>query len=206
MPAYIGRMKPFRTLLAPLLLALPLPALAEMIPLSGLSAYLNGLTTAETRFTQTNADGSISTGELYIKRPGRVRFEYDAPDRSLVLASAGTVAIFDAKSNQPPEQYPLKRTPLNLILGAKIDLGQSRMVVGQSSDEKTTHVVAQDPDHPDYGTIELVFTNSPVALSEWIITDDLGSETTVTLGPLVTGKTYQPSLFSIDMEVARRGG
>ena len=51
--------------------------------------------------------GSIGTGKLFIKRPGRVRFEYAKPDRSLVMASAGNVAIFDNKSNQPPEQYPL---------------------------------------------------------------------------------------------------
>ena len=95
----------FRALLAPLFLVASLaPALADKIPLPALSAYLNDLTTAETDFTQINADGSIATGKLYIKRSGRVRFEYAPPDRSLVLASAGSVAIFDAKSNWPPEQ------------------------------------------------------------------------------------------------------
>ena len=97
-------MKPFRALLAPLaLLALALPAQAEKISLNAISGYLNKLTTAEAEFTQVNADGSIGTGKLFIKRPGRVRFEYAKPDRSLVMASAGNVAIFDNKSNQPPE-------------------------------------------------------------------------------------------------------
>ena len=81
---------------------LPLPAAAEIIPLSALSQYLNGLTTVESDFTQINSDGSISTGKIYIDRPGRVRFEYAPPDRSLVIAEAQTVAIFDAKSNQAP--------------------------------------------------------------------------------------------------------
>ncbi|HEX9858531.1 MAG TPA: outer membrane lipoprotein carrier protein LolA, partial [Paracoccaceae bacterium] len=122
-------------LLAPALcLALALPAAAEKIPLSALSQYLNGLTTAEAEFTQINADGSIATGKLYIKRPGRVRFEYAPPENSLVLAGGGQVAIFDAKSNQPPEQYPLKRTPLNLILAENVDLGRAKMVVGHFED------------------------------------------------------------------------
>ena len=87
-------------LLAPtLILALALPAMADKIPLKELSAYLNSLTTAEADFTQVNADGSITTGKLYIKRPGRARFEYAPPDKSVVLASSGQVAIFDAKSN-----------------------------------------------------------------------------------------------------------
>jgi outer membrane lipoprotein-sorting protein len=91
---YIHRMN-FRTaLLAPLaLIALAFPAMADKIPLRDLSAYLNSITTAESDFSQINADGSISTGKIYIKRPGRVRFEYAPPDQSLVLASGGQVAI-----------------------------------------------------------------------------------------------------------------
>lgn len=202
---YIGAMKPLRALFAPLaLIALALPASAEKIPLTALSAYLNDLVAAETDFTQVNADGSIATGKLFIRRPGRVRFEYAPPDRSLVLASGGQVAIFDAKSNQPPEQYPLKRTPLNLILDEKIDLARASMVIGHQEVEATTRVLAQDPEFPEYGTIELVFTDAPVTLRQWVITDDLGQQTTVILGALKEGVDFKPSLFSITDEVNRR--
>src|SRR5690606_31475134 len=149
-----------RTLfLAPLaFMALSLPAMAEKLSLGTLSKYLNGLTTVESDLTQVNSDGTVSTGKIYIKRPGRVRFEYKPPDKSLVLASGQQVAIFDGKSNVPPEQYPLRRTPLNLILAANIDLGRAKMVVGHSADATSTRVKAQDPEHPEYGTIELVFS------------------------------------------------
>ena len=203
--AYIGRMKPFRALLVSLaLLVPPLPALADKIPLAEISAYLNRLETVQSDFTQVNADGTVSLGRIYIKRPGRVRFEYAPPDRSLVLASAETVAIFDAKSNQPAEEYPLKRTPLNLILAPKIDLGEAKMVVGHKEVENTTRVVAQDPEHPEYGTIELVFTASPVTLRQWVITDDLGQQTTVILGELTPVGDLKASLFSISEEKGRR--
>ncbi len=117
-----------------------------------LSAYLNGLQTAEADFTQINADGTISTGRLYIKRPGRVRFEYTPPDKTLVMAGGGQVAIFDGGSNNSqPEQYPLARTPLNLILERNVDLGRRSMVVGHDYDGTATVVTAQDPEHPEYG-------------------------------------------------------
>ena len=199
-------MNMFRALIAPLaLIVLSLPAVAREIPLDELSAYLNGIVTAEAPFVQVNGDGSKAKGMIFIKRPGRVRFEYSKPDKSLVLASAGTVAIFDAKSNQPPTQYPLARTPLNLILAQRVDLAAAKMVVGHSEVGKTTRVRAQDPKHPDYGTIELVFTDNPVALSQWIITDDLGNQTSLTLGDMTVGNTYQPSMFSIDIENKKRG-
>lgn len=191
-------------LLAPLALLVPLPALAEKIPLSTLSDYLNSLTTVESAFTQINSDGSISTGRIFIKRPGRVRFEYDPPDRSLVIAGGQQVAIFDAKSNQPPEQYPLKRTPLNLILAERIDLSRASMVVGHTADGTSTRVRAQDPEHPEYGSIELVFTENPVELRQWVITDDLGAETTVILGELQKGGQMGARLFDITAETAAR--
>ena len=204
--SYIPLMKPLRALFAPLaLLALSAPAFADKIALGDLSAYLNKLTTVQSDFTQVNADGTVSLGRIFIKRPGRVRFEYAPPDKSLVLASAETVAIFDAKSNQPPEEYPLKRTPLNLILAPQIDLGRAKMVVGHKEVENSTRVVAQDPEHPEYGTIELVFTANPVELRQWIITDDLGSQTTVILGEMVKGGDLAPSLFNITLETERRG-
>ncbi len=192
-------------LAAPFALVLAvLPAQAEKISLSELSSYLNDLSTVQAEFTQVNADGSISTGQIYIRRPGRVRFEYAPPDDSLVLAGGGQVAVFDAKSNQPPEQYPLSKTPLSLILAEDVDLGRANMVVGHSEVENTTRVTAQDPEHPEYGSIEMVFTANPVELRQWLITDETGSQTTVILGELTKGGSFPASLFSITNETNRR--
>ena len=91
-------------------------AMADKLPLNSISSYLNDLTTAKGEFTQINSDGTISTGTIYIKRPGRVRFEYNAPETGVVVAGSNTVVIYDTKSNQPPETYPLSRTPLSIIL------------------------------------------------------------------------------------------
>ncbi len=200
-------MKPFRTLMASAVAVtlLAVPAMAEKLPLSEISRYLNSLTTAQSDFTQVNPDGSVSTGELMIHRPGRVRFEYAKPDRSVVMAGGGQVAVFDAKSNQPPEQYPLARTPLSIILAENVNLGRARMVVGHQEIDNTTHVVAQDPDHPDYGTIDMVFTANPTELRQWIITDGAGAKTTVILGELRKGVRLPSSLFSITLEQQSRG-
>lgn len=191
-------------LLAAIASLFALPAMADRIPLSAISSYLNSFITAESPFTQVNADGSISTGKLFIKRPGRARFEYAPPNDALVMAGGGQVAIFDPKSNQPPEQYPLRRTPLSLILAPKVDLDRAKMVVGHTSDETTTTVVAQDPEHPEYGTISLVFTGDPVQLRQWIITDDSGAETTVILGNLKTDVEVQERMFNIVQETQAR--
>jgi len=184
---------------------LPLPALAQPIPLAELSQYFNGFRTAEAQFTQINPDGTIATGRLMIQRPGRVRFEYDPPDRNLVLAAAGSVNIFDARGNAGPSVYPLSRTPLNLILSERVDLTRARMVVGHFVDGPTTSVVAQDPHNPEYGQIRLVFSADPVELRQWVITDDTGRETTVILGQMRLGGSLSSALFDVDREMTARG-
>lgn len=188
----------------PALVALSTPAFAEKIALAELSRYLNELQTAEAEFTQVNSDGTISTGKLFIKRPGRARFEYAPPDKTLVMAGGSQVAIFDPKSNLGPEQYPLSKTPLNLILAANVDLSRNKMVVGHSENGAKTSVTAQDPEHPEYGTIELIFTGAPTELRQWVITDDNGSKTTVILGALKTGVSLGSRMFSIPAEVEAR--
>ncbi len=182
-----------------------LPAAAQKLSLDAISAYLNGLTTAETSFTQINPDGSGAKGKVIIRRPGRMRFEYAKPDRTVVLASGGQVAIFDAKSNQPPEQYPLAKTPLNLILGNRINLKTARMVVAHAEEGKLTIVTAQDPKHPEYGSLAMGFSADPVTLRQWVVTDEAGGQTTVLLGDLVPGGSYPPSTFSIESELSKRG-
>lgn len=197
-------MKPIRLALAALAaLFVAAPVMAGAIPLNELSRYLNGLGTATADFTQVNADGSISTGKLFIKRPGRVRFEYTS-DKTLVIAGGSQVAIFDPKSNGGPEQYPLAKTPLNLILAANVDLGQAKMVRAHREDGAKTVVTAQDPAHPEYGTIDLIFTAAPTELRQWVITDESGAKTTVILGDMTKGGTLGASLFSIPYEISRR--
>ena len=178
---------------------------AQALSLSQISDYLNQLQTAQGGFTQINGDGTLSTGQIYIKRPGRIRFEYNPPQQSLVLASGGQLAIFDPRANTGPDRYPLNQTPLHIILQRNVDLTTARMVTDAVSDGTTTTVTVQDPANPQYGNIQLVFTANPVALRQWIITDDLGNQTTMVLNELTTGTAIGDIMFNISAEMRKRG-
>jgi outer membrane lipoprotein-sorting protein len=176
-----------------------LPAAAQQLSLNTLSNYLNQLTSAEASFTQINGDGTISTGTLYMRRPGKMRFEYNPPEQALVMANNGAVFVFDRKLGGDPETYPLDRTPLGLILARNVDLSRANMVVAHGYDGTATTVTAQDPENPEYGSIQLKFTDNPVELRQWIITDDGGGQTTVVLGALER-KQLANSLFNVERE------
>ena len=181
------------------------PSLAQQLSLGQVSNYLNSFVTAEAEFTQINADGTISTGRVFIKRPNRVRFEYNPPEESLVVAGGGQVAIFDPRSDGGADRYPLSQTPLKIILERNVDLTQTDMVTGHTSDGTTTTVIAEDPDHPEYGSIQMVYTADPVELRQWIVTDDSGQQTTVILGDLAKGGNVPDILFNIQREMRNWG-
>lgn len=178
-----------------------LPASAQQMSLASISNYLNGITSAQSTFTQINADGTISTGTISISRPGKIRFDYNPPEKALVIATRGAVFILDRKLRAEPEVYPLRQTPLSIILARNVNLTNDGMVTGHSYDGTATTVTAQDPKHPNYGSIQMKFTNNPPQLRQWIIDDGNGSETTVILGALEE-QSLSNKLFDIDGEVA----
>ena len=101
---------------------------ADQYSLVNVSQYLTKLKFLKADFSQTNPDDTISSGTILIKRPGRMRFEYNRPDKTLVLVSAGALAIFDPKGDQKPITYPIKNNPISLILKDEVDLVNSGIV------------------------------------------------------------------------------
>ncbi len=194
-----------RTFLATAAALAATPAYSQQLSLNDLSRYLRTIELAQSDFTQVNPDGTLATGTFYIKRPGRMRFEYDPPEKLLVIAGAGQVGIFDGKSNSGrAERYPLRRTPLNLILEKNVNLARRNMVVGHDFDGTATVVTAQDPEHPEYGTIAMRFGGDPVSLREWTITNEYGEKTTVRIDDLQPVDTLSNFLFDIRYERQRR--
>ena len=185
-------------------LLLATPASGQTLSLDELSSYLNAMTTAESTFIQINDDGSQSTGRIYIKRPGRIRFEYDPPDLALVIIGGGQVAVFDPKAREDPMRFPLINTPLSLVLEKTVDLARRDMVVTHKSKGPITFIVLQDPDRPEYGSIQLMFLDNPIRLHQWIVNDNSGSQTQIVLNDWVQGQELPNILFNIQAEMQKQ--
>ncbi len=179
-------------------------AVAGELTLDDISAWLNATETLQSPFTQIHQDGSIIKGQLTMHRPGRIRFEYGGDEAPLVIVGGGSLAIFDPRSNTGPERYPLWQTPLRIVLDRNVDLAASDMVKGVESDTDMTIVSLEDPEHPEYGEIRLVFTDEPIMLRQWVLTDGGGGETTIILDAVETGIRVNDRIFNIRAEIARR--
>ena len=187
-----------------LCMVLASPVAAEKISLNEISSYFNAMTTAEAQFLQITDTGETSTGRLFIRRPGRSRFEYDPPEATLVVVGGGQVAVFDPKSRDEPLRFPLRHSPLNLVLEREVDLAQRDMVVAHFEVESQTAVTLQDPENPDYGFIQLIFNDNPVQLHQWVVQDNSGGQTHIILDSLTEGGKLSNMLFNIQHEMRKR--
>lgn len=185
--------------LAGLGLAPALPVRAQSVDVSAIDRYLRGLRTAQGTFRQTNPNGSVQTGRLWLSRPGKVRFEYDQPKGAMVIADGINVAVFDPKSTRVSSRYPLGRTPLGLLLDANMSLAEPGLVQGATRDADGVEITVVDPRAPKDGRLIMTFSEKPVALKGWTTIPKTGQRTKVTIGGLQTGGTLDRSLFNIEL-------
>ncbi|CAN5898862.1 outer membrane lipoprotein carrier protein LolA [soil metagenome] len=190
------------------LAALPLPALAARPAIAPLTAddralvdkaaaYLQGLTEAKGRFVQTDARGATTQGTVYLKRPGKARFAYEAPSGLLVVADGANVSVADSRL-KTFDRYPLMATPLSIFLARPIKLARGVVIsdVKRLADGFT--ITARGGKKQAEGQITLTFSNSPVALIGWTVSDAQGQSTRIRLTGLERASGLAPTLFVLN--------
>jgi outer membrane lipoprotein-sorting protein len=164
------------------------------------SSYLSNLRTLVGDFVQVGPDGSKSEGQLYLQKPGRVRFEYAPPSPIELVADGQSVVVRDRKL-ATQDLYPLGQTPLRFLLADRIDLMRDTHVVGVYTDNIFTTVVIEEKKTLG-GThkLMLMFGAQDLQLKQWTVTDPQGFDTTVAVYNLDTTKQPDPGLFKINYE------
>ena len=177
---------------------------ADPYSLANISQYLHNLKILKADFSQINPDDTISSGTILIKRPGRMRFEYYKPDKTLVLVSAGALAIFDPNGDDKPITYPIRNNPISLILKGEVDLLNSRIVGNYKVSDEKGVLMIKDPKTPELGSVELVFTGAKPELEKFTIINENGSSTSILLKDIEYPKKLNDTLFSIPLETNKR--
>jgi len=162
------------------------------------SSYLSSLQTLVGNFVQVGPDGSKSTGDFYIQKPGKVRFEYDAPSPIAIIADGSSVAVRDSKL-ATQDIYPLSQTPLRYLLSDRIDLMKDTNVVSVTADDLFISITIEEK-QALIGTSRLMLMVGAKdgQLKQWTVTDPQGYDTTVAVYNLDASKKPDPGLFKID--------
>ncbi len=169
-----------------------------------ISAYMNSFKTMQGEFTQISPMGRISKGVMLISKPGKLRFDYAAPNPFL-LVSDGKWVTLKNRAKEKGDQFPLSATPLRLVVSTKIDLLNDANILAFEQADGIDTVTLEDRKGTIGGQIILVFDEIKNLLQQWIIVDGKGRRTTVTLANLESGVTIDPTLFVVKIDRKEKG-
>jgi outer membrane lipoprotein-sorting protein len=173
-------------------------AFAQSSDMALVQTWLRGTNTIVADFSQTAPNGKVSTGKMQLARPGNIRFEYEPSVPVLIVAKGGWLSMIDYGVAQV-QRYPLKDTPLSVLLDPKSDVAKlGRVVAGPPN---MLVVEARDAKHPQFGILSLFFARQPDApaglgLSGWIIVDGQGNRTAIQLSNVRANVPVPASAFA----------
>jgi outer membrane lipoprotein-sorting protein len=172
----------FARALAPVAIAaLAVPAQAQPADIAKVEAHLSAVQSAN--FTQTDSRNRVARGTVQLKRPGRIRFQYQGND--LVLVGNGRKLTFVDYAVGQKNSWDLDKTPLGILLAANPDINRIAKIMPQA-DPRILLVRARDARRPEFGTLLLAFVRSPSApggllLEGWTAIDAQNKRTTIKL-------------------------
>lgn len=155
-------------------------------------------------FVQFGPRGEQTGGKFFIDRPGKIRFNYEDPSPMRVIADGRSVVIGNRKL-KTWDLYPLSKTPLNLLLGNKIDLS-AKMVRSVKEEADLTTIVLGDRNMFGDSTITMMFDPKTYDLRQWTITDAQGKDTSVMIFNVKTGIPLDDKVFTIPYDEVRQRG
>jgi outer membrane lipoprotein-sorting protein len=158
--------------------------------------YLNGLTTIDSRFVQMSSNGAFAEGQILVDRPRRLRFEYDPPHPILIVAN-GLELIYYDKELEQATRIPLWETPLWFLIGKNIVLNDGVVVLGLERSPGSLSVLLAQSETAEEGTVMLTFSDHPLVLQRWQVTDPRGTVVDVALVGSAFGGPIDDEVFDI---------
>ncbi|MDI7862392.1 outer membrane lipoprotein carrier protein LolA [Rhizobiaceae bacterium n13] len=157
--------------------------------------HFSSVKTMTGEFVQFGPRGEQTGGKFFIERPGKLRFNYDAPSPMRVISDGRNVVIGNAKM-KTWDLYPLSKTPLSLLLSERIDL-RTKVVRGVKEEADLTTIVLGDRSIFGDSTITMMFDPKSYDLRQWTITDPQAKNTTVMIFNVRTGVRFDDKVFAV---------
>jgi outer membrane lipoprotein-sorting protein len=152
----------------------------QVATITRLEAYLNQIDTVKSRFVQISTRGNFAEGDLFLSRPGRIRFEYDPPHPVLLVADGHSFLYYD-KEMKNATFIPMEDSPLWFLIQDRVSLTDEIDIVSIVEKDATIALTLRGESMEDVGEVTLVFSDEPIALRKWVMTDAEGTTVQVAL-------------------------
>lgn len=162
-----------------------------------IETYLNSIRTLRAHFLQVADNGATDGGTVLISRPGRMRIDYDPPSPHLIIAD-GTFLIYHEKKLKQTSYLPLGSSLAGFLVRDTIRLSGDVTVTAFEHQKGVLRATLKKTDEPDAGELTLVFSDNPLQLRQWTVTDAQGGAIRITLVNPEFGVPLDRKLFVFD--------
>jgi outer membrane lipoprotein-sorting protein len=159
--------------------------------------YINSIRTLKARFVQSNPNGSVVQGTLYVRRPGRMRFEYDAPSQLKIVADGFQVTMWDP-ATKDFGQWPIGWTAASFLVKEPLSLTGDLQVEKTARSDGMLQLTMSQARKPQEGKVIVRLAENPMSLRGWTIIDSRGNQVNVSLVDVQSGLQLADSLFKFD--------
>jgi outer membrane lipoprotein-sorting protein len=164
--------------------------------LARVEQYLSDLTTIVADFSQVAPSGEMSSGKFYLKRPQKMRWQYNPPTPILMVTRGSSLTYYDYELNQVTD-IPLEDTLLSFLSKAKISFADKAIKVSRFEQESgLLRVTVVQAEKPKDGALLLEFSDHPIRLYNMQITDATGQTTSVSLSNARFDMQLEDSVFA----------
>lgn len=162
-----------------------------------INAYFNRFLYLQGHFTQIGPDGVVAEGDFFMRRPGRLRFDYKPPSKLLVISDGFWIGIIDKKM-KTTDRYPIASTPYWALLKDDVNLMRDARILSVESEPGIALITIEDPTGEAPGEMTMIFEDDGgIVLRQWLITDAQGLTTSVALSELVENQRVRNDMFVI---------
>lgn len=146
-----------------------------------METYLNTVKNVRADFMQVSDMGTMRLGKIALSRPGKMRVDYDAPDKDFIVADGFMVHMWDDEM-QSQTSVPVGEGIASFILRDPISLTDGDITITRFARYPAKiEVSIVSTEAPDEGELTLVFKDKPLKLSQWKVLDPQGRITGVNL-------------------------
>ncbi len=168
--------------------------------------YLNTIRSLKSEFIQTAPDGTSSEGTLWLKRPGKMRWQYHPPVPILMVTVGTFLRYYDSELEQVSD-IPLEGSLAGVLAQDMIHFHDASLKIlqGFAKDGVATVKVTQTHKE-DEGEITFECEMHPMKLRAIVMKDAKGEETRIALGNAELNVAMKDSLFELyDPRFTRKG-
>ncbi len=158
-------------------------------------SYLQNLRTLRAKFVQTAPDGTQTSGDFQLKRPGRMRFDYAAPVTDFIVADGRFIYYYDGQMRETANA-PISHSLADFFLREKISLDGDIKVTDVRTQNGLLMVTLVQAKDVGAGSLTIGLTQAPrMQLKSWLIQDPQGGVTQVELFDIAEGISLDNDRF-----------